>query len=528
MSDTWGTPAPAEQPGQGQPEILSNGGYTPDLGTILAPDLPPARRVGKGKLLVIGGSVVAGAAIGVGAAVAAGALGGGGAQPDSFVPANAAAYASVDLDPSLGQKVDALRFLRKFPSARSSLGSTDDIRQWFFDQATKDDPDLSKLNYDRDVKPWIGDRFAVAALPSAKGGEPNAVVVLQVSDEGKAKAGLAKLMSKPDDGVCSVSSGYAVCAENRTILNAVRAEAAKHSLADNSTYRSDVSSVGKRGIALAWGDLGKLSSMVPGAATSPFGGMAGGVGGVTSGRFVASIRFTGDDVELVGTTRGGSASVKPGPGGTGVEKLPVGTVAAIGGSLDPHAIDQAYAKFRSSASATGGFDLAGTMEEQLGSLGIHLPKDLDALFGTKFQIAFGGFGPDGTPQVGLHSNAPAGPAGRVLDTLSGQLSQYGAPFALRHVAAGDGYAVALDERYAKQLASGGRLGDQAAFKRAVPDAASAQTVGYVDFGNLQKAMRAFGSSDSTDADLKALLAAGFSVTTGSDGTATVHATLITR
>ncbi|MFL6099102.1 MAG: DUF3352 domain-containing protein [Actinomycetales bacterium] len=522
MSDTWGTPAPP--PGQGQPEILTNAA----TGTILAAELPPSRGLGKGKLVAIGAGVVAVAGIGIGAALAAGALGGGGAQPDSFVPASAAAYASVDLDPSLGQKVDALRFLRKFPSARSSLGSTDDIRQWFFDQVTKDDPHLSKLSYDRDVKPWIGDRFAVAAVPSSTGGQPNAVVVLQVNDESKAKAGLAKLMSKPDDGVCSVSSGYAVCAENRAVLNAVRAEAAKHSLAGNSTYRSDVSSVGKRGIAVAWGDLGKLSSMVPSAASSPFGGMAGGVGGVTSGRFVASIRFTGDDVELVGTTRGGLTTVKPGPGGTGVETLPAGTVAAIGGSLDPHAIDQAYAKFRSQAQPAGGFDLAGAMEEQLASLGIHLPKDLDALLGTKFQIAFGGFGPGGAPQVGLHSNAPAGPAARVLDTLSSQLSQYGVPFALRHVAARDGYAVALDERYAKQLASGGRLGDEAAFKRAVPDAASAQSVGYLDFGNLQKALRAFGSSDSTDADLKALLAAGFSVRTGSDGTATVRATLITR
>ena len=60
----------------------------------------------------------------------------------------AVGYVSVDLDPSLGQKVDALRFLRKFPSAKASLGSTDDIRQWVFNAASKDDPQLSSLSYD--------------------------------------------------------------------------------------------------------------------------------------------------------------------------------------------------------------------------------------------------------------------------------------------------------------------------------------------------------------------------------------------
>lgn len=554
MSDTWGTPAP--QPGQGQPEILTNAGQSPaapaytadpaqptaiptaiptavpttDLGsgTILAAQPPAGRGLGKGKLVAIGAGVVAVAGIGIGAAVAAGALGGGGAQPDQFVPASAAAYVSVDLDPSLGQKVDALRFLRKFPSARDSLGSTDDIRKWFFDQATKDDADLSKLSYDADVKPWIGDRFAVAVVPGQGGGEPSAVVVLQVSDEGKAKTGLAKLMAKPGDGACSVAGGYAVCAQNQSILTAVRAAAAKHALAHDGDYTSDVKSIGKRGIAVAWGDSAKLAGLVP--ASMP--GFAGLAAPGQSGRFVATVRFTGDDIELVGTSRGGQHLVPPGPAGTGVERLPAGTVAAVGGSLAKNAIDQAYERFRTQAKGSGGMDLAGMMEAQLGQLGLRLPQDLDALFGTRFQIAFGGFGPGGpggpggTVKVGLHSNAPAARAGRVLDTIGDQLAQYGAPFQLRHVAARDGYAVALDPAYAKELAAGGRLGDSAAFKRAVPDAASAQVVGYVDFGALAKVLQSFG--DGSDRDLKVLESAGFSVTTRPDGTATFHATLLTR
>jgi hypothetical protein len=214
MSDTWGTPAQPPEPNQSsqpsQPEVLSSQPSVPttDLGfgDIIATGTAP-RGLGRGKLIAIGASALAVAGIGVGAAYAAGALGGGGSQPDRLVPATAVGYVSLDLDPSLGQKVDALRFLRRFPSARASLGSTDDIRKWFFDQAVADDRSLSGLNYDRDVKPWIGDRFAVAALPGAAGREPSALVVLQVTDEGKAKAGLAKLVSKPGDGVCSVAAG---------------------------------------------------------------------------------------------------------------------------------------------------------------------------------------------------------------------------------------------------------------------------------------------------------------------------------
>src|SRR4051794_30814251 len=168
-TDRWGRPV------QGQPEVLSSqsGAYpspnpspTPladpayqpsavptylGSGDILgAPEAAP-RGAGKGRLAAIGIGVVAVAGIGVGAAFAAGAFGGSSAQPETMVPATAVGYLSVDLDPSLGQKVDALRFLRKFPAAKASLGSTDDLRKWVFEQATQDDDSLSQLSYDRDV-----------------------------------------------------------------------------------------------------------------------------------------------------------------------------------------------------------------------------------------------------------------------------------------------------------------------------------------------------------------------------------------
>ena len=105
--------------------------------------------------------------------------------------------------------------------------------------------------------------------------------------------------------------------------------------------------------------------------------------------------------------------------------------------------------------------MLGGLDQQLASMGFHLPQDLDVVLGTKFDVAFGGIGADGMPQVGVTSNADAAQAGRVLDRLTTQLDAAGAPFTLHHVRAGKGYAAALSHGATRdQLAAGGHLGDQ--------------------------------------------------------------------
>ncbi len=155
MSDHWGTP-PQPEPA----EVLSN-----RPGTFL-PDRPPVRTGGGRKWLAAGIGVAIVAGLGVGVAYAAGALRGGGEQPDAFVPATAVAYVSVDLDPSLGQKVDALRFLRKFPVGQGLARQHRRHPPVGLRRAGQGRPQLSALSYDKDVKPWIGDRFAVAVVPA--------------------------------------------------------------------------------------------------------------------------------------------------------------------------------------------------------------------------------------------------------------------------------------------------------------------------------------------------------------------------
>ena len=440
MSDHWGAP---RQPEPDQPEILSDQPTAPEAspaysaaGTFL-PAQPPESTGGKRKWVAGGVAVLLVAGVGVGAAYAAGALGGGGGkQPEAEVPSTSVAFVSFDLNPSLGQKVDALRFLRKFPSAKSSLGSTDDIRQYIFDQATKDDPKLSGLSYAKDVKPWIGNRFGVAVLPGAAAGDdPNPVVVLQVSDAAKAKAGLKKLMT-PGDGTCAVADGYAVCAETQAILSQAQSATRHQSLADDPTFSSDLSSAGGRGIATAWGDLGKLSKLVPqGIEGGGLSGLSsfGAVGAnSTSGRFVASLRFSGANLQLTGRVTGGKPSAAV-AGGTGIEQLPSATMVAVGASTSAATIAKSYQQMTSQLTASGGAGAVQELQQGLHQFGLKLPQDLSSLLGTRFAVAYGGNGADGQPQIGLRSNASAAKAGPVLDKVGKALAGSGAPIELHHV-----------------------------------------------------------------------------------------------
>ena len=71
---------------------------------------------------LLGGALV----VGGGTAFAVTTLSGGGAQPDEVLPGNAIAYVRMDIDPSAGQKIAAVRLLRKLPrsTTRSRVAVT--------------------------------------------------------------------------------------------------------------------------------------------------------------------------------------------------------------------------------------------------------------------------------------------------------------------------------------------------------------------------------------------------------------------
>src|SRR4051794_16238734 len=139
----------------------------------------------------IGGLALCVAGAGAGAAAwAAVAFLHQGAQPAEALPDSTLGYVSLDLDPSGGQKIEALKLARKFPGFKDKVGlkTDDDVRRWFFDQLADDSG--CPIDFAEDVAPWLGSRVAMAAVGRD---EPFPVVVVQTSDADKADAGLRKI-----------------------------------------------------------------------------------------------------------------------------------------------------------------------------------------------------------------------------------------------------------------------------------------------------------------------------------------------
>jgi hypothetical protein len=145
------------------------------------------------KRLIALGAIVAGGAVVAGGAWAATSFFATGAQPAEALPASTIAYLSVDLDPSGGQKIEAIRTLRKFPAFTDEidLETDDDLRERLFEEVTSSG-ECEGLDYAEDVKPWLGSRAAVAAVDLGEE-QPAAVGVVQVTDSGKADEGMATL-----------------------------------------------------------------------------------------------------------------------------------------------------------------------------------------------------------------------------------------------------------------------------------------------------------------------------------------------
>ena len=88
-----------------------------------------------------------------------------GPRPAEVLPSSTFALVTLDLDPSAGQKVEAIKTLRKLPSwnERTGVRPDSDLVKVLFERAQKDGF-CPKLDYDEDVKPWVGQRAGVGGV----------------------------------------------------------------------------------------------------------------------------------------------------------------------------------------------------------------------------------------------------------------------------------------------------------------------------------------------------------------------------
>ena len=480
-------------------------------------------RPGRGRTVALVGGILAIVAAGAGGAFAFQQVSGGGAQPESVMPATTIAFAKVDLDPSAGQKLDAIRFIRKFPDARKQVEEDSDLRQVVF-KGLQDEGQLNGVDYAKDVEPWLGQRIGVGVVPGAtEEAQPTLVVALAVTDQDTARASLPKV-AKSAGGQCQLVEEFALCTEGTGTLPGVAAAVKQGTLADSATFSKDMGDLGEDGVAAAWFDAEKLSKA---ARSLDVSGMVPGLtaGPATSqtGRLAMALRFDGPHLELAGHSNGASVTFAGSKKGTVLGDLPDTTLAAVSIA---NAGDQLRAGWpameKAVKEAAGEQEFADGVASLERELGISVPDDLYAALGTQFSLVFGGLGESHSE---LRVAAVTDGDRAVLQKLSDAGQQMGSdPLTL--TPAGGTTVVSLSEDYADELATKHGLGGTDRFEDAVQDADSARVAGFVDIAGLVAEFKDELGADEAE-DLADLSALGFTIS-GEGNSADFRVRLTTR
>jgi hypothetical protein len=477
------------------------------------------------------------------------------------LPADTLAYAALDLDPSLGQKIEAIKALTKFPAFTKGVkvDPTSDLRKLMLDDVLTT-PGCD-LQWDKDVSPWLGNDVAAAVVPTVSGG-PQPVAVLAVTDEGAATKDLPKLLAcmQAPHGL-SIADGWAVVASNDSIAKSVTSVADGSSLADDADFKTWTGRTGDDGVATFYAspDAGtKLASsldsldmlglgldsfgtssgsasasaspMAPAAYTTslepsdPTQTLRGVCPNALNGKGMsnqnplsgaqldaekqqlrnlkgaaATLRFAHSGFELDSASQ--VAGAKPGSGTAGLADLPSDTAVAFGFAGAGQMIDTMTDAFAQGFTSACG----GTPEKLWQAIseftGLAIPADLHTLLDRGVTFALSG----STDPEKLVNGGPGDlPAGIKIqgdpDQIASVLGKIKLPGAQQILTTtkGDGVVAAgPDSAYRDELLKSGSLGDSKEFTDVVPEADKANAAFFVSFDNLRPIL------DSNAADVPA-------------------------
>jgi len=201
-------------------------------------------------------------------------LGGGGAQPEDVLPANAVAFAKLDLNPSAGQKLAAYRLSSKLPKVKGRVTSEDtSVKESTFGLIFTGDAGMG-LDYTKDVAPWLGDRIGIGVFPDLDADKrPEVGLAIAVTDQDAARVALDKAVANESGrdhakGHVAAKVGYAF-ADGFVIVSDTTAHAAalvrggKATPLAGSTYAEDVTKLGADQIGVAWVDVAAAYKALP-------------------------------------------------------------------------------------------------------------------------------------------------------------------------------------------------------------------------------------------------------------------------
>ncbi|GAA3175974.1 DUF3352 domain-containing protein [Nonomuraea roseoviolacea] len=445
----------------------------------------PAGKSRKGWIIAVAAALAV-VLLGGGAVWAVGAIGGGGTQPQDVLPPNAIAYARLDLDPAANQKLALFQIGRKFSVTKDAF-TGEDPRQALFDALKKDggDDNLAKMDFARDVDPWLGSRIGVAVMPPAAGGkEPEFAVAVQVKDEDAAKAGIAKLMGKDEKYGIAFRDDYALLTDEQAKADKYAAESG--SLATAPDFSDDLDAVGEQGVLSFWTRIGEIGKL---AAEDMDAEEAKALEQVKNARFAGALRFDSAYAELAGVVRGAEGLVDGDLEGARLSTLPASTAGALSVSGLDQIVTKKWADIEKSMAATpGGAEFKQFVEQAKQTYGLQLPDDLATILGKNLTVAVDSEGLDGDQiKGGVRIVTDAAKAQAVYDKVEKAMAAGGQPAPKLAKVAGDGtFTVATTDEYAKKLAEEGTLGDSETFTTAVPDADKATFAVFVDLDKVEK------------------------------------------
>jgi hypothetical protein len=453
------------------------------------------------------------AAVGIGAAMAL-IIGGGafafyqldplhvfnaGPQAAEAVPADALAYAGVDLDPAATQKINALRFLSHFPGFNDVAdiqSERDDIRKSILTDAI-DSLDCQGVSYDATIEPWLGNKFGFAAMPSEDGGDPEPLIVMETTDTGKASDAFdqlnacAKATGSSDDYGYAFSGDYALLTSSQDLADKYANDAESSSLADDGDFQDDMDALGDLGVATAWVDIaglidaygaGMFDSGVIDPASDPSSALD--LLKAQAQRAAATFRFSSDHADIVTAVRGDFP--KSDFGDNEIVSLPDSTVFAMSVSGGGDALAASWDDIMAAQRK-----LNANVDRQITAFerqtGLNVPDDLETLLGDNLLLAVD---QDGLSAATLNSNDPSqfnaglrftgdGPKLHDLyDRILGLLEEgVGTQLPFSKQDFDDGIAIATNDSYASKLADlDGNLGESQNFQSVVGDAESKQFV----------------------------------------------------
>ncbi|MGY2875271.1 hypothetical protein ACVW00_002461 [Marmoricola sp. URHA0025 HA25] len=437
-------------------------------------------------------AVAVAAVLGGGAYAAYSYLDGGGPQPADVLPASTIALVSVDLDPSAGQKIAAIKSIRRFPALKESLGlhADDDLREFVFDKATGSSG--CKLDFDRDVKPWLGKRAAFAGVDLG-GASPSPVIALQISDRAKAEAGFAAIVKCTHPEVLGyvVGDDYLIASDSVEHARRVLDDGKAKPLADDAAYRKWTGEAGDAGVLSFY--VGNTSTKYLSRLLDETGGHLLGFGTGSPGAPATEEALKGFQ-GLGGTVRFADGGMELSIAGGGLRPLSsVSRVGAEVGDLPGDTsvalglgVSKDYAKRLLDQLGDGADDLTSQAES---AAGLDLPEDLQTLLGSAVTLSLGGDAPDSLDAIQGPEDVPIGlvvhgDADRIRAVISKIEEHTGTALSdipLNIDDAGGKVAIGPGDYAADELLKDGHLGNQDRFRDVVPDADKAAAILYVDF-----------------------------------------------